>query len=93
MTSGRFLLDTNVAIPFLARDENVVRRFDTSIEVFIPSIVIGELYYGAYNSARPAENVRKVSEFALSVQRRSFCPHPWTAMRELDSQTLVCRRD
>ncbi len=68
MTSGRFLLDTNIAIPLLARDESLVQRFDVTIEVFIPSVVIGELYYGAFNSLRASENVRKVSEFALSMQ-------------------------
>lgn len=68
MTVGKFLLDTNVAIPFLANDEGVLKRFDSSIEVFVPSVVIGELFYGAYKSARASENIKKVSEFALSMR-------------------------
>ena len=67
MTGGRYLLDTNIAIPFLARDETIVGRFNETIEVFVPSVVIGEMYYGAFHSARASENISKVSEFALSM--------------------------
>lgn len=33
-------------------------------DLFVPIIVIGELYYGAYNSARVTENVMRLREFA-----------------------------
>ena len=33
-------------------------------EVFIPAVVIGELFYGAKKSGRPAENSHRIEEFA-----------------------------
>jgi len=33
-------------------------------EVFLPSIVLGELYYGAFKSLRTEENIARVDEFA-----------------------------
>ncbi len=68
MAAGRVLLDTNIAIPLLAKDAVILRRLEAPIEVFVPSIVIGELYYGAFHSARATENARKISEFALSMK-------------------------
>ena len=31
MTGGRYLLNTNIAIPFLAQDTNIVGRFNENI--------------------------------------------------------------
>jgi len=36
-------------------------------KIFVPSIVIGELYYGAENSARLDENRARVDQYAASV--------------------------
>ena len=36
-----------------------------AIEVSIPNIVIGELYFGAYNSGRKSENVALIDEFVI----------------------------
>ncbi len=36
----------------------------TAREVFIPAVVLGELYFGAAKSARPQENVARIDEFA-----------------------------
>jgi len=62
--NGRYLLDTNIVIAIFA-DEVVVRQqLAGAVEVFVPSIVLGELYYGAQKSARIASNVARVDEFA-----------------------------
>lgn len=61
--SGRFLLDTNIVIAFLERDTVVQEHFAEAEAVFIPSTAIGELYYGAYKSARVAANLARVDEF------------------------------
>ncbi len=49
--NGRFVLDTNVVIALMRGDIGVVQRLSQVDEVFIPSIVLGELYYGAHNSS------------------------------------------
>ena len=48
--NGRYLLDTNIVIAIFAQDASVTFQLATATEVLIPSIVIGELFYGAYNS-------------------------------------------
>ena len=62
--NGRYLLDTNVVIALFANDAAVTGSIKDVVEVFIPSIVIGELYYGAQKSGRVKENVERIDEFA-----------------------------
>lgn len=45
--SGRYLLDTNIVIALFADEAVVTERLGEAAEVFIPSVVLGELYYGA----------------------------------------------
>ena len=61
--NGRYLLDTNIVIAIFAQDASVTFQLATATEVLIPSIVIGELFYGAYNSKRIAENVQRINDF------------------------------
>jgi tRNA(fMet)-specific endonuclease VapC len=62
--SGRFLLDTNIVIALFAGDPEVLRHLDDADEIYVPAIVLGELHYGARKSARAAENVAKIDQFA-----------------------------
>jgi tRNA(fMet)-specific endonuclease VapC len=62
--SGRYLLDTGVVFALFENDATVVEAIETADEVFIPSIVLGELYYGARRSGHVIENVARVYEFA-----------------------------
>ncbi len=61
--SGRYLLDTNVVIALFANDSVVVEHIKDVDEVFVPSIVIGELYYGAQKSGRVNANIKRIDEF------------------------------
>lgn len=63
--NGRFLLDTNLVILIFAQEAAVESRLAQAAGVFVPSVVLGELYYGAYKSSRVAENIVKISEFAV----------------------------
>ncbi|HZS49019.1 MAG TPA: type II toxin-antitoxin system VapC family toxin [Blastocatellia bacterium] len=62
--NGRYLLDTNIVIAIFGAESSVLENLKDAIEVFVPSIVIGELYYGAYKSTRVAENILRTEEFA-----------------------------
>jgi tRNA(fMet)-specific endonuclease VapC len=62
--SGRYLLDTNIVIALFANDGSVVEQIGGAGEVFIPSVVVGELYYGARRSGRVEANTERVDEFA-----------------------------
>lgn len=63
---GRVLLDTNIVIAFLSGEQAVVRGIRES-EVAVPSVVLGELYYGARKSARASANLNRIVHFASPV--------------------------
>jgi tRNA(fMet)-specific endonuclease VapC len=61
-----YLLDTNTCIGYINRRNLPVYRKITSLspeDVYICDIVKFELYYGAYNSSRPAENLENLRKF------------------------------
>lgn len=63
---GRYLLDTNVIIALFADDATVKSHLGKADEVFVPSIAIGELCFGARKSARVTENLDRIDAFASS---------------------------
>ena len=60
--SGRFLLDTNIVIALFADEAIVKDNLVQASEVFIPSIVVGELCYGARKSGRVGTNLARIDE-------------------------------
>jgi len=58
--SGRYLLDTSDLIAWFADERAVKEKLAQASEVFIPSIAVGDLYYGAWKSQRLQENVAQV---------------------------------
>jgi tRNA(fMet)-specific endonuclease VapC len=62
--NGRFLLDTNILIAIFSKEAKVQAYLVNATEVFVPAIVLGELYYGAYKSSRVTDNITKIDEFA-----------------------------
>jgi tRNA(fMet)-specific endonuclease VapC len=65
--SGSFLLDTNVIVALFAKETSVTDHVsDPATSVFIPSIAVGELYYGAAKSGRPAANAAQADAFVAA---------------------------
>jgi tRNA(fMet)-specific endonuclease VapC len=64
--SGEYLLDTNVIIGLLAGEPAVLENLARAEHVFVPSIAIGELCFGARKSGRVEENLALIDEFAAS---------------------------
>ena len=62
--SGRFLLDTNIIIALWVNDEAITNQLATASEVFVSSITLGELYYGARKSTWSAKNMARIDDFA-----------------------------
>ena len=77
--SGRYLLDTNIVIALFANDAAVVEQIRDAEELFIPSVVIGELYYGARRSGRVETNLGRVDDFA--TQSMVLCCDVGSAQR------------
>jgi len=63
--NGSYLLDTNIVIALFANDSGVLRQLSVASQIFIPSIVLGELYYGANKSAHSKSNIAHIDNFAL----------------------------
>jgi tRNA(fMet)-specific endonuclease VapC len=64
--NGRFLLDTNIVIAIFSNDNLVLEPLEMAAEVFVPVIVLGELYYGAQKSTKVESNLARIKEFAES---------------------------
>jgi tRNA(fMet)-specific endonuclease VapC len=64
--SGNCLLDTNIIIALMDGDRKV-RLQTKSRSLYIPVIVIGELYYGAISSNRPQVSQKKLDAFLESI--------------------------
>jgi tRNA(fMet)-specific endonuclease VapC len=64
--SGNFLLDTNIVIALFAGEQSVLDHLRDANEVTIPSVVIGELYYGAHKSHQTSKNLRRIEAFIAS---------------------------
>ena len=74
--NGRFLLDTNIVIALFRGDSAIDLEIANAAEVFVPSIVLGELYFGAANSQHAEENMEKLHDLSsenvvLSVDERT----------------------
>jgi len=56
------LLDTSIVIHAF-KDPLIAKKLDAFIEIFIPSIAVGELYYGAYRSANSSKHIDQINDF------------------------------
>lgn len=69
MTGINILLDTNIVSALLKGDAAVANNIDNANEVYIPVIVIGELYYDAKYSTQIQKNVSNILEFISNLYR------------------------
>jgi len=65
--SGKFLLDTNIIIALFAGDASVKKNLAVASKVFVPVIVLGELYYGARKSGQMEKNLARIEKFEASI--------------------------
>jgi len=61
--SGRYLLDTNIIISLFADEPLVKSSLGHADAVFVPSVALGELYYGARKSSRIQANLARIDDF------------------------------
>ena len=63
--SGDYLLDTNIVIALFAGEALVLQGLTKAEKIFIPCVVIGELYYGAHRSGRRDANLARIDQFVV----------------------------
>ena len=59
--SGRYLLDTNIIIDLFRGDSKAIARVNQIEAIYVPVIVIGELYFGANRSNQLQKRHQKLS--------------------------------
>ena len=60
---GKYLLDTNIVVSFFRNPASIQARLTQADEVYASSIVVGELYFGAYKSNLTQANLAQVELF------------------------------
>ncbi|MFY2822654.1 type II toxin-antitoxin system VapC family toxin [Ruegeria sp. MALMAid1280] len=65
----KFLLDTNAVIGIIAANSSLISSLSEHVpgDFAVPSVVMYELYWGAYKSAKVAENVARVDALRFEV--------------------------
>ena len=65
MSGNIYLLDTNIIIGLFANESSITEKIKSySGDIFIPSIVMGELFYGAEYSTKKEENKKRIEALA-----------------------------
>jgi tRNA(fMet)-specific endonuclease VapC len=62
--NGNILLDTNIVIALFANEVSIINNLRKVEEIFIPCIVVGELFFGALKSEKVNDNLSRLNEFA-----------------------------
>jgi tRNA(fMet)-specific endonuclease VapC len=65
VTGSSVLLDSTIVIHHFRRNDEVTKKLFSSGLLFLPSVVVGELYYGAYKSNQPDKNLELLTDFLL----------------------------
>ena len=64
--NGKILLDTNIVIALFRNDPPIISKIKSAMEINVPCIVIGELYFGANKSLKTKENLERIGAFSRS---------------------------
>jgi len=62
MIGNRILLDTNIISAWLKGEKSLANKIDEAEDVYIPVVVLGELYYGAQYSTQIHTNISNIEK-------------------------------
>lgn len=65
--NGDVLLDTSVVIPYFKKDASIGRPFQGASVLYLPSVVLGELYCGAYQCVNRTKPLAEIKNFLSAV--------------------------
>jgi tRNA(fMet)-specific endonuclease VapC len=61
--AGRLILDTNIVIGLINHNGEIDDCIRGYLDIYVPSIVLGELYFGAFRSKKIDFNLEKIDQF------------------------------
>jgi tRNA(fMet)-specific endonuclease VapC len=67
-SGSRIPLDTNVVIAILRGDARQSALIGGEYELFLPSIALGELYYGAFNASDSEKHLTQIGKLLRHVE-------------------------
>ena len=65
--NGDFILDSNIVIDILRNNEETIQKVSQLKSIYIPVIVLGELYYGAFKSDPTSMKTQEIEELEKRV--------------------------
>lgn len=66
-TGNRYLIDTKIIIDLFGNDKGLLIKLSAE-NIIIPSVVVGELYFGAYASSGAINRIKEVTEFIRNFE-------------------------
>lgn len=73
-TTGGYLLDSNVVSEIANHNQTVIAKLNQAQAVFLPSIVLGELYFGVYKIAQTRRGRDLRAEYDALANRVGVLP-------------------
>ena len=73
----KFLVDTDIIIYWLNNKYPQINQKIIDVgddKIFISSITVAELFYGAYNSSNPEKNLKLINDLILEINVINFDP-------------------
>lgn len=65
--AGSVLLDTSVVINHFRGDPRITEALEGAAAIYLPTVALGELYYGAFRSAHREKHFEQVRRFLPAV--------------------------
>jgi tRNA(fMet)-specific endonuclease VapC len=66
MTGNSCLLDTSIIIHSFRNNEYAKQALSKFDQLYVNSVVCGELYYGAYFSTNPQKHIKQIEAFLIN---------------------------
>jgi tRNA(fMet)-specific endonuclease VapC len=66
--SGKYLLDTNIAIGLLEGEQSIKDHIDEADLVFVSSTILGEIYFGALKSSKREKNLARIQALISDIE-------------------------
>jgi len=67
MTGNSVLLDSSVIVRHFRNATALSDKLAACEELYVPQTALGELYYGAFKSARSQENIAQIERFLVAA--------------------------
>lgn len=68
MSGNSILLDTNIIIALFNGEKGIAEKLDKLKQVYVPAVVVGELFYGAFSSTSKSKNISRINSFLTDCQ-------------------------